>query len=67
MALLKFFFVVIVGVLLFFHANATLICPTTCTAQPDCDGYCKGISFTKGTCVPGPNHPPGVYDCCCSK
>ncbi|KAE9588436.1 hypothetical protein Lalb_Chr22g0355301 [Lupinus albus] len=67
MAHLKIFFVLIVGVLLFFHANADLICPTTCSAYPDCDGHCKGIKFTKGTCVIGPNLPPGVLYCCCSR
>ncbi|CAL0317815.1 unnamed protein product [Lupinus luteus] len=83
MALLKFIFAVIVGVLLFSHAllsftdnlsnhatNAGMgsqSCIGTCKQYPNCDSVCKKRGFLFGFCVPDTSLPVGNYTCCCAK
>ncbi|CAL0317817.1 unnamed protein product [Lupinus luteus] len=82
MALLKFIFALIVGVLLFSHVlsftdnlsnhttNAGMgvqTCIGTCNQYPDCDNVCKKQGYVIGFCVPNTSLPVGNYNCCCGK
>ncbi|CAL0315591.1 unnamed protein product [Lupinus luteus] len=67
MALLKFIFAFIVGVLLLSNAGmGDQVCIGSCKQYPDCDYSCKQQNYAIGHCVPNISLPPENDHCCCA-
>ncbi|KAE9605969.1 hypothetical protein Lalb_Chr10g0102941 [Lupinus albus] len=62
MALLKFIFLAIVGVLLFSNGMGLQVCIGTCKQYPNCNTACKKQGYVVGSCFPELH-----YLCCCGK
>ncbi|CAL0311965.1 unnamed protein product [Lupinus luteus] len=81
MAMLKFIFTLIVGVLLISHGYGFVpivgneaefvpivgreVCIGTCKDHPNCDEECMAANYFTGLCIP--TAPPVPNKCCCVK